>query len=139
VKRLPLLALGLVAALLPLGGCVSTSEIQAGLGRTFEVPIHGQAVLPSENLSLTFQQVGKDSRCPRGVQCVTAGEAVFTLRFTRGSAAAEVTFTGLGADPATAAFLDYSINATLLPYPEQAGGIPPEDYSVRLTVTRPPV
>jgi hypothetical protein len=139
VKKLLLLALGLVAAVLPLGGCASNQVIEATLGQTFDVPIHREAFLPAENLRLTFQEVSKDSRCPRGVQCVTAGEAVFTVRFTRGSAAAGVTFTALGSDPATATFLDYSIAASLQPYPEQAGGIPPEDYVVQLTITHPPV
>ena len=136
MKKLALVAFGLVAAALPLGGCAPASEIQATLGRTFDVPIHREAVIPSDDLSLTFREVSKDSRCPRGVQCVTAGEAVFSIRFTQGSAAAIVTFTGLDAGQATATFLDYSVNATLLPYPEQAGGIPPEEYRVQMTVTR---
>jgi hypothetical protein len=96
MKKLVMLALALVAAAVPLAGCTSTSEIQSALGRTFDVPIHHDAILPAENLRLTFQEVGQDSRCPKNVQCVTAGQAVFTVAFTRGGAAARLTFTELG-------------------------------------------
>jgi hypothetical protein len=140
VKKLILLAVLLAVAALPLAGCVTDTTIEAALGETFDVPIHQDAVLPAENLRLTFQEVREDSRCPRSVECVTAGQAVYTIRFTQGSVGAAVTFVELGGGgQAEASFLDYVVSANLQPYPEQPGDIPPEDYAVRLTITRPPL
>ena len=140
MKKLVLLTVGVIAAVLPLAGCASSSEVTASLGQAFEVPIHHAASLPAEGLQLTFQAVTKDSRCPTGVQCVTAGEADYTVRITKGDFSASLAFNELGGGGfALATFLDYSVNASLLPYPETPDGIPPEDYRVRLTITHPPI
>lgn len=138
MKKLLLAALVAVVAV-PLAGCASTTVIEAALGETFEVPIHRAASLPSENLQLTFQEVNEDSRCPTGVECVSVGQALYTVRFTHGETGETVTFVEPGGGgQATATFLDYVVTAKLRPYPEQEADIPPEDYSVSLTVSRPP-
>jgi len=140
MKKLALFAVLLVAVVVPLAGCASNKTIEASLDQTFEVPIHSAASLPSEDLHLTFQAVSEDSRCPTGVECVSAGQAVYTVRFTRGDTGESVTFVEPGGNgQATATFLDYVITAQLKPYPAQDAAIPPEEYLVSLTVSRPHV
>jgi hypothetical protein len=140
VKKLRLLSALVAVVVVPLAGCASNTAIEASLDETFEVPIHRAASLPSENLLLTFQEVNEDSRCPSGVECVSPGQAVYSVRFTRGGTGETVTFVEPGGGgQATATFLDYVVTAKLQPYPDQQAEFPPEDYSVSPTVSRPPV
>jgi len=61
------------------------------------------------------------------------------VRFTRGETGETVTFVEPGGGgQATATFLDYVVTAKLQPYPDQEADIPPEEYSVSLTISRPP-
>lgn len=72
------------ALLLVLGAaaCSAGSEltpVDAALDRPFEVRVGQAAVLPAEGLSIVFQQVRNDSRCPVDVQCVWEGDAELVL------------------------------------------------------------
>src|SRR5919197_2419394 len=49
------------------------------IGESFAIKIGQSVTFASEGLELAFETVVSDSRCPRGVQCIRAGEA--TIRF----------------------------------------------------------
>ena len=85
----------LVPFLLPilLAGCASTAgaasgrSLAAGAQATLAA---GDTVTLPDASTLTYVGVASDSRCPPGVQCIQAGEAVVTFRHTDHGAAHEV-------------------------------------------------
>jgi hypothetical protein len=82
----PLLALALAAALLG-AACSSGAQVPAPLamGQPFTLRPGQSRQLAEPPLVLGFERVLSDSRCPRGEQCVWAGEAVLRLWWQAGS------------------------------------------------------
>jgi len=52
------------------------------LGEEFELAVHQTAQMTDEKISVTFQEVLEDSRCPVDVTCIWAGLAKVSLRVT---------------------------------------------------------
>ncbi|MGC8777532.1 MAG: hypothetical protein ACP5Q4_02530, partial [Candidatus Caldatribacteriaceae bacterium] len=65
----------LLVLLLP--GCFLGESIP--LGAPFDLPLGKRVLLRGEDLSITFQEVLEDSRCPLGVTCFWEGRVVFTV------------------------------------------------------------
>ena len=101
---------------------------------------YGETVeVSGEQMKLTLSTVS-DSRCPKDVQCVTAGEAKVTLVVDKGGASEnmELTAKGLcyeedGTCGSEATAMGYRFKLlSLTPYPEQNVMPNPEDYVVRV-------
>jgi hypothetical protein len=65
------------------GDTVAGDTVAVRLGRTAE--------LPGSGLRVSFQRLVGDSRCPINAMCVTAGDAVVSVRVERGEQAADAT------------------------------------------------
>jgi len=79
---------GLMFALLFSNGCAGPSEpVVAPIGRAFELAPGQEALV--DGLSVTFQRVSGDSRCPIDVVCVWEGDAAVALLLRAESAASE--------------------------------------------------
>ena len=52
------------------------------VGEEFELAVHQTAQMTAENISVTFQEVLEDSRCPVDVTCIWAGLAKVSLQVT---------------------------------------------------------
>ena len=50
------------------------------VGEEFELAVHQTAQMTAENISVTFQEVLEDSRCPVDVTCIWAGLAKVSLQ-----------------------------------------------------------
>ena len=50
------------------------------VGEEFELAVHQTAQITAENISVTFQEVLEDSRCPVDVTCIWAGLAKVSLQ-----------------------------------------------------------
>ena len=76
-KRFLLSLSSIMVTLFLLAGCSATpaAEVKASLGQEFTLPIGQTAVINGENLNIKFAAVTADSRCPKGVTCIWAGEA----------------------------------------------------------------
>ncbi len=62
-------------------GAVFTQEgSPPKLGEEFELVVHQTAQMTAENISVTFQEVLEDSRCPVDVTCIWAGLAKVSLQ-----------------------------------------------------------
>jgi len=59
------------------------------LGQPVQVPIHRALTFDGRDLELYFLRVVSDSRCPKNVNCITAGEAVVILEGRVGKGAPE--------------------------------------------------
>ncbi|GAB3666938.1 hypothetical protein GCM10027589_32380 [Actinocorallia lasiicapitis] len=114
---------GLLLAVLAGGGCADagTEPVPAGVtvlkvGQTAE--------------GLTFTGVENDSRCPRAVDCVWAGDA--TVVVTAGGARHEL---HVNADPKTATVGGHTVELVALdPYPEAPGQLDPSSYQATFKI-----
>src|SRR5690349_4901620 len=79
-----LLAIALAAALATTGCSAPDAPVdenpKVSLDTPFELPAGKTASLLSEPLEVTFVNVTEDSRCPTGVQCFWAGQAIITIK-----------------------------------------------------------
>ena len=110
---------GGMVVLLLLVSC--NKPVSATLDQRFDLQVGRAARLESGELDLYFRGVVSDSRCPRDVQCVTAGEAAVALE-ARSPRAAQASFEvrlSDDEDPSEAAtYNDYRIRLVRLePYP----------------------
>src|SRR5262245_35822050 len=62
--------------------CTAPTDAAPELGTTFNVRFGERATIVSEGLTLKFDQVLGDSRCPVDVVCVWAGEARIVVHAT---------------------------------------------------------
>jgi len=62
------------------GALFAQESSHPNLGEEFELAVHQTAQIRAENISVTFQQVLEDSRCPIDVTCIWAGIAEVSLR-----------------------------------------------------------
>jgi hypothetical protein len=99
----------------------------------------GQSVrLAGEGLELGFETVVSDSRCPRGVQCIRAGEATIRVAVEKAPSARATFELRTTASAGDATYGMYSIRLlSVNPYPDANRRIQPEEYEATFVVTRP--
>jgi hypothetical protein len=107
------------------------------LDQAFTLKAGASAILDTENLRVEFDSVLSDSRCPRGAQCITAGEAVVRVWLSKAPTPRESRELKTTPNAAEAVYGAYRIRlVTLDPYPTADRTIRPSDYVVTLLVTR---
>lgn len=115
--------------------CISTSAVS--IGQSFSLRIGETVNVDRGKLALTFVAVTRDSRCPKGVDCIVAGEGVvvFSARVTNGPST-DLTFKVTLRKGATNQFQGYAITIKeLSPYPVYNKlPIKPADYSTMVLV-----
>lgn len=120
---------------LPIGCGEKAREYE--LGQEFSLPVGEEASITGEGLRIEFTEVTADSRCPKNVECVWAGEASYTLKISRGNDSEQVEITEPGAEgPVTHVWQDYEIHTSLEPYPQDPGDIEAGDYRLRMTIKK---
>lgn len=123
-----------IVAVLAVSAC-GTSEQAAKLNQPFTLKVRSKALL-SPGVSVEFLEVMSDSRCPRSVQCIQAGEAIARVELSV-SGQNRVLELGTAEKPAIANALGYRVELQdLLPYPAVPGKPDPFRYSVKLRVSR---
>lgn len=109
------------------------------LGHEFKLT-HGQQVsLKGTKLRLTFMNVKDDSRCPKDVTCVWAGNAAVRLWLTNGRGGKAVTLNTAKSPTLSdeAQYHGYKIKLVdLNPYPRSSHKIAQSDYTATLLVTK---
>ena len=90
MSRLNWIGLPLLLAL-TLSGCGSPPSVLSdnptiALGQEFQVASGHTATLSPDNVKVVFNGVSEDSRCPAGVQCAWAGQAVVQISVYRPNA-----------------------------------------------------
>lgn len=115
-------------------GRTLTQPSQLPLGQSFELRAGRSATLQG-GLTITFDRVISDSRCPMDALCVWAGDAVVAVSLSQ--APEPVAQRELHVDPrqSTASYRDYSIKlVALAPYPRSDRQIEADQYVATLTV-----
>ncbi|MEM7483282.1 MAG: hypothetical protein AAF481_19125 [Acidobacteriota bacterium] len=99
-------------------------------GESFRLAVGESARLDLLGWRVTFVEVVGDSRCPKGVQCVWAGEATVRLEIEHDGETSrhEVSSLKERADVNGRTCHLRQVD----PYPESSERIPPEDYSIEL-------
>ncbi len=110
---------------------------QPGLGQPFSLRLGESAILRSENIRLRFDSVPEDSRCPKTLQCVSAGNARVRLEVTVGSAAPSVVELNTARGPREAEIEGFRlVLEDLAPYPRTSEPTPAEEFVATLSVLR---
>ena len=96
-------------------------------------------LIGDEPLRLTFQRVVEDSRCPRDVQCVWAGNGMVRLGLTLGTDPEWTADVNTTLEPSHTAVGKYRISlVTLAPEPVSTSSIPSDAYRIHLLVELQP-
>jgi hypothetical protein len=116
------------------------AELSIQLDQPFALTLDQQAKLTEEGLTVTFQKVLEDSRCPSNVQCVEAGQARILIDVTHLDQS-PVTFEMNTNPPLKLDVISsegFQIRLLELnPYPEEIGQhIPAATYEVILVITQ---
>ncbi len=131
--------LAIVVFALLLSGCAGgTQEVSAKLGEEFSLQIGQTALLTGENMKISFQEVITDSRCPRNVTCVWAGQVSCLVRINDSGSTYDVVLTqsGLTDQHAKETYKQYKLSFNTTPYPEAGKQIAPNEYKLLLTVSK---
>jgi hypothetical protein len=106
-----------------LGVVNAPSSARVLLDYPFELAVGRSAKIVGHGLTVTFQGVRSDSRCPTSAQCVSTGNAVVQVVLSEDGTAAAGAELSTGQNPTSVNHLNY--NVTLVgvePSPAPAGG-----------------
>ncbi len=129
----------LATAIFSLVACSSgnANEIKAPLGKEFVLPVGQTVSIDNGQLLISFESVTADSRCPKGVTCIWAGEAKCRMQITNEGSTSDIVFTETGGTDgySQSTFNNYTAHFRLEPYPEAGKQIGSNDYKLLLTIT----
>lgn len=114
----------------------ASNEINVALGKEFTLPVGKTAVIEGEELSIKFQEVTSDSRCPSDVVCVQMGDAKCDMVFTYKEQNYPLTLEAGGESEDSIVFIDYKVDFNLQPYPVSSQQIKAEDYKLVMTISK---
>ena len=115
----------------------AAASASVSLDQPFELRVGRSATVAGEGLTVSFEAVPSDSRCPTGVQCVWAGNAVVQVVLSKdGKAFGAELNTNL--EPTSVDYLNYNVElVSLAPYPTANGGaISQSQYRATFVVTK---
>lgn len=120
-------------------GCQSDeSGIRASLDKEFSLAIGQTAELKSEGITLQFEGIQEDSRCPKGATCIWAGRVISVLLINDNGLTSRIVLT----EPDTTGesgqntYKQYQFTSGVQPYPELGKQISKDDYRLFLTVKK---
>lgn len=131
-----------ILSLISIAGCVSQpKDISAELDEQVELRPGQVVTIDGDDITLKFIEVSGDSRCPNGATCVWEGEVTFILEITYQDELFTRTLKqpGLTSLMSSDIFREYSIDFSVIPYPELDEKIEPEDYRLQLIVKKLPL
>ena len=120
--------------------CTTPTDPAPTLGATFNVRFGEQSAIVGEGLTLTFEELVGDGRCPAGMMCLIAGDAQVVIRVVdREHAPAALSLSTNSLPSTEGSYQGYDVRLVQVsPYPENGRPATPEaDYCVQLTVTHP--
>ena len=125
-------------AIFPSTGCSNNQvAVTIGLGEEFTIGVGDSAQIAGEDMTITFNEVIGDSRCPQNVTCVWEGVASSKITITyRGENHSTVLNQPGLTEKATDTFIDYTLTYSLNPYPREGKEISPNEYRLTLTITK---
>ncbi|MFC1970762.1 hypothetical protein ACFLV0_02330 [Chloroflexota bacterium] len=136
MARLRYLLILFTIVLISLTGC-SKSHFTVGLGEVFTIGVGDSARIAGEDMTVTFNKVIGDSRCPQNVTCVWEGVASSSVTIVYRGENSSIVLSQPGlTEQADDTFLDYKITYSLNPYPREGEEISPDEYRLTLTLMK---
>jgi hypothetical protein len=120
-------------------GCGGTNQfIKADLGQEFSLGIGQTAQIGSEQLTIRFNGIAGDSRCPTGVTCIWAGEVSCNVTVTYQGSSSDITLSQIGSPlpPAEETYAGYRLLFSVQPYPGTGTQISDAEYRLIMTVEK---
>jgi hypothetical protein len=115
----------------------STKVKRAQLGREFTLRVGEQVLITDAGLKISFSLVHEDSRCPKGVTCIWAGNGKVSMKVSRNGAKPVDVELNTNLEPKEHRFQDYNIKLVgLNPYPQKDVKIKRGQYVATLIVTK---
>jgi hypothetical protein len=107
------------------------------LGQEFELKINQEAAIEGEGLTVVFESVVEDSRCPEGVDCIWSGNAKIRIKSSKQKHAPSSIELNTNVEPKSSSYLDYEIKLVALkPRPKADKPVQPNEYKATLIITK---
>jgi len=122
-------------------GCQgSEGIIKASIDNEFSLTLGQIAELKSEGITLQFEGIQEDSRCPKGATCFWQGRVRSILNISDNGLSSQIVLTdpGLSDQNDKNTYKQYEFSSHVQPYPELNKKISSEDYLLFLTVKKIP-
>jgi hypothetical protein len=114
----------------------SKSQKEIELNRQFDLRFNEAAVIKSEHLAIRFSSVVQDSRCPKSVTCIAAGNATIELELGTSKEKASLVKLGTDQDSKETSYQKYKLKLIEInPYPASPGRIESNQYIATLLIT----
>jgi hypothetical protein len=126
--------IALVIAAIACAGCFSPTGPDAVVGKPFDLKAGSVSTLP-DGARLRFERVESDSRCPRDVVCVWAGDATISVTLNPAKGSTESREMHTQPTGSQISYENYTITLTALaPYPRSSQEIPSASYIATFVV-----
>ena len=134
------LAIAQMFAFIACASAGSPADPSVKLDQAFSLKVGTSASVDGEGIEIGFDSVVSDSRCPKGAQCIVAGEATIRIWLTRTGQARETRELKTNPpDAAQTSIGSYRVTLTsLMPEPTVDGAPRASDYVATLVVARLP-
>lgn len=110
---------------------------RAALGQEFTLKVGQEVSIKEAGLKITFASVAEDSRCPKGVDCIWAGNGKIVVKISKGGSKPTELQLNTGIEPKQLRFDEYDIKFIQLnPYPEHKSPIKPGSYAATLVISK---
>ncbi|NGP89939.1 hypothetical protein [Fodinibius halophilus] len=128
MKRLVILLI--ISVLL---NCENTkSPVQPKIGEEFTIEYGQEITIPEEGITLRFNDVLTDSRCPQGVSCIWLGNAEIVIELNDTKANLNTLL-----EPNQVRFSEYKVQfLSLKPYPKHDVELENKDYFAKLLISK---
>ena len=127
---------GAVFLISTLVGC-GAGSVSVGLGEQVVLKVGETTQITTENLTIKFDEVLNDSRCPDGAMCIWAGQVQCLITIDLNGKKEQITLTQLGSSGSTVQTYDkYNLDFDVTPYPKLGSVISSSDYRLNLKVTK---
>lgn len=115
----------------------SHREKRVQLGREFTLKVGEQVVIKEAGLKISLAEVAEDSRCPKGVDCIWAGNGRVVVHVSKNGKKAASLELNTGVEPKQHRFLNYDIKlVSLNPYPQKDVKLNRSDYAATFIVSK---
>jgi hypothetical protein len=112
-------------------------DVTASYGENFDLRAGGTAALRDTPFSIRFERVVEDSRCPAGVNCVWAGEAVVRLHLRSGADSSTVDLRTTDGPNREGSLQTFRVRLIrVMPAPRDGVQIKPDQYVATLSIQR---
>lgn len=104
--------------------------------KEFSIKIGTSLTIPNEKIQVKFIKVLEDSRCPKGVQCVWAGNAKVSIEIEEGNKTKAIELNST-VEPTEMSYAGYNFKfLQLAPYPTHPESSNKADYVVTLEISK---